>query len=101
MEIFTNNELISLKSIKENKYEPTITRMQKQKNFYPRSGFPLYKKYSVFGQKSYLNNNSALNYSLSNNRSHIDYHNNNKKNRAINEYSNKTFNFKYRYINVP
>ena len=101
MEIFTNKELISLKSIKENKYEPTITRMQKQKNFYPRSGFPLYKKYSVFGQKSYLNNNSALNYSLSNNRSHIDYHNNNKKNRAINEYSNKTFNPKYRYINAP
>ena len=98
MEIFTNNELISLKSIKENKYEPTITRMQKQKNFYPRSGFPLYKKYSVFGQKSYLNQNSALNYSLSNNRSHIDYHNNN---RAINEYSNKTFNPKYRYINAP
>ena len=101
MEIFTNKELISLKSIKENKYEPTITRMQKQKNFYPRSGFPLYKKYSVFGQKSYLNQNSALNYSLSNNRSHIDYHNNNKKNRAINEYSNKTFNPKYRYINAP
>ena len=101
MEIFTNKELISLKSIKENKYEPTITRMQKQKNFYPRSGFPLYKKYSVFGQKSYLNNNSALNYSLSNNRSHMDYHNNNSKNRAINEYSNKTFNIKYRYINVP
>ena len=98
MEIFTNKELISLKSIKENKYEPTITRMQKHKNFYPRSGFPLYKKYSVFGQKSYLNQNSALNYSLSNNRSHIDYHNNN---RAINEYSNKTFNPKYRYINAP
>ena len=102
MEIFTNNNIISLKSIKENKYEPTITRMQKQKNFYPRSGFPLYKKYSVFGQKSYLNQNSALNYSLSNNRSHMDYHNNNNsKNRGINEYSNKTFNPKYRYINAP
>jgi hypothetical protein len=51
MEIFTNNELISLKSIKENKYEPTITIMQKQKNFYPRSGFPLYKNIQYLAKK--------------------------------------------------
>ena len=101
-----NKDLVSSNSINEKIYEYPIRQslnnsnnILQSKKFYPKTNIPLYKNFSLFSKKRYINNNTDINYSTTrtlSNMSHIDFHNHNN-NRVIKEYGNKEINLKYRF----
>ena len=105
-----NRSITSSNSIIDKKYEPPYTQsLNIQNNFktrkiFPRSNIPLYKKYSLFSQKTINPNIPSLSHSISktvSNKSHMDYHNNSNNNRIITEYGKKPNNLKNKYRGIP
>ena len=105
-----NRSITSSNSIIDKKYEPPYTQsLNIQNNFktrkiFPRSNIPLYKKYSLFSQKTINTNIPSLSHSISktvSNKSHMDYHNNSNNNRIITEYGKKPNNLKNKYRGIP